>query len=420
MHAIPFNYRKSYLSVAESRRWSVDHPVGDPYGGPAYGEKRMPVAGVVMIAVGMGMEGLAAGLMIAGGALSIAGSITGNKTLSMLGAVAGFAAGGIGMFSGAEAGAAGIQGPMPDGSALVAGQDVSQAVAGTQVAGTEAANAAAASSAPDALASLSQQGITGLQNTADGMINTIGGSQLAGTDTVGQSFNSILGVDGQPISGVAPTGVADASQVAGAGQSAAPQAAQLPAGSQTPGVGEDIGKLVENMGKGGEAPKAPDPSVSGSSATTAPAGTDADFSYLDPAKRAANQDLPGAPGAGDPVTGAAGSNKGMIGEVMDKAGKVGDWMQKNDKLVNMAGKVFERLDPSDIEKAQAEYMKAKANNDDAAAEYYRAKIAEMQRQAANANARGGNALGSGNAISANGSAYTTGQTRNINQLSAGK
>ena len=96
--------RKTYLSLAVSRAWSAEMPVGDPFGGPAYGEKNGPA--VALIGAGMSIYGgmaimgtsaLMGGLMIAGGVMSGLGAITGNKTLSQLGMVAGLA-GGVGQF----------------------------------------------------------------------------------------------------------------------------------------------------------------------------------------------------------------------------------------------------------------------------------------------------------------------------------
>ena len=95
--------RKTYLSLAMSRTWSAEMPVGDPYGGPAYGEKNGPAIALIGayagISTGMaiGASTLMGGLMIAGGVMSGLGAITGNKTLSQLGMVAGLA-GGVGQF----------------------------------------------------------------------------------------------------------------------------------------------------------------------------------------------------------------------------------------------------------------------------------------------------------------------------------
>ena len=95
---------KIYLTRAATRSMSLDHPVGDPTGGPAYGEKNDPVSAIISIATMAGTGGavlagtatLFQGLAFAGAALSLTGNVTGNKTLSKLGMVVGIA-GGVGM-----------------------------------------------------------------------------------------------------------------------------------------------------------------------------------------------------------------------------------------------------------------------------------------------------------------------------------
>ena len=99
--------QKIYLSRAQTRAMALEHPIGDPTGGAAYGEKNDPVSAVVSIAA-MGSTYAAAGtlaamtltqgLVFAGAALSLVGNITGNKTLSKIGMVAGIA-GGVGMLT---------------------------------------------------------------------------------------------------------------------------------------------------------------------------------------------------------------------------------------------------------------------------------------------------------------------------------
>lgn len=90
---------KTYLSRAQSRAWSLEHPMGDPTGGPAYREMRAPVVAAIGMATsfsGMIAGKIMAGVAFAGSALSLVGSLTGNKTLSRIGMVAG-AIGGAGM-----------------------------------------------------------------------------------------------------------------------------------------------------------------------------------------------------------------------------------------------------------------------------------------------------------------------------------
>ena len=103
---------KIYFSRSISRTLSADHPVGDPTGGAAYGEKNDPVSAILSIATMGGTYAaagsfaamtIAQGITFAGAALSLVGNVTGNKTLSKIGMVAGIA-GGISQL-------AGIQGP---------------------------------------------------------------------------------------------------------------------------------------------------------------------------------------------------------------------------------------------------------------------------------------------------------------------
>mgnify|MGYP000282333485 CR=1 FL=1 len=117
MIAAPFE--KTYLSRAQSRIWSMDNPVGDPFGGPAYGLKEEPVSMIAaIVAIGVGASTVAAattltlaavmgGLMIAGGAASLIGTVSGNKKLAMIGGivagVGGLGLGAANMFADAAA-----------------------------------------------------------------------------------------------------------------------------------------------------------------------------------------------------------------------------------------------------------------------------------------------------------------------------
>jgi hypothetical protein len=102
-------FTKTFLSRAITRSMSTDHPIGDPTGGPAYGERSDPVSAIVavgsMIASGGAAAGLlagtvslatvSAGLVFAGGALSLIGNVSGDKNLQKIGTVMGLA-GGVG------------------------------------------------------------------------------------------------------------------------------------------------------------------------------------------------------------------------------------------------------------------------------------------------------------------------------------
>ena len=93
---------KIYFSRSISRTMSADHPVGDPTGGAAYGEKNDPISAVLSIAAMSGTYAAAGsfaamtimqGITFAGAAMSLVGNVTGNKTLSKIGMVAGIAGG---------------------------------------------------------------------------------------------------------------------------------------------------------------------------------------------------------------------------------------------------------------------------------------------------------------------------------------
>jgi len=118
------SHTKLYLSLAQTRAY--DGPIGDPFGGPAYGERAMPVA-VVALAAGSFAAGAAAftaataistmvlaGTLMVGSALTIVGTVTGNQNLTKIGgALALIGGGGLAiesLMSTAAEGAAGAAG----------------------------------------------------------------------------------------------------------------------------------------------------------------------------------------------------------------------------------------------------------------------------------------------------------------------
>lgn len=103
-------FQKTYLSRAITRAMALDHPVGDPLGGAAYGEMNDPVSAVVAIGTMAGtataaagviagtftLATISAGLAFAGAAMSLVGNISGDANLMKYGAITGLA-GGLGM-----------------------------------------------------------------------------------------------------------------------------------------------------------------------------------------------------------------------------------------------------------------------------------------------------------------------------------
>jgi hypothetical protein len=85
---------------------SLDHPIGDPTGGAAYGEKNDPISAAISIGsmfltgaeVLAGTATLMEGLSFAGAAVSLIGNVSGNKDLMKLGMAANIV-GGLGQFA---------------------------------------------------------------------------------------------------------------------------------------------------------------------------------------------------------------------------------------------------------------------------------------------------------------------------------
>lgn len=90
--------QKIYLSRAQTRAMAAYEPIGDAFGGAAYGEKNDPIsAGFAIYGMFTAGEALAVGFSVmegvafAGSALSLVGNITGNSDLMKFGAIAGLA-----------------------------------------------------------------------------------------------------------------------------------------------------------------------------------------------------------------------------------------------------------------------------------------------------------------------------------------
>lgn len=103
-YKLPPGVTKTYLSRSMTRALSLHGPIGDPFGGPAYGERNDPISAALSVTAMAGSYAaagsfaamtLAQGMIFAGGALSLAGNVTGNKSLMKIGAVVGLI-GGIG------------------------------------------------------------------------------------------------------------------------------------------------------------------------------------------------------------------------------------------------------------------------------------------------------------------------------------
>lgn len=80
-------FKKTYLSRAMTRAWSLDAPIGDPFGGPAFGERNEVVTAFFTVATAF--ETIAA----IGTVVSVVGMVTGNSDLAKIGGVMGLVGG---------------------------------------------------------------------------------------------------------------------------------------------------------------------------------------------------------------------------------------------------------------------------------------------------------------------------------------
>jgi hypothetical protein len=146
-----------HLSVSQSRRLAVEMPVGDPFDGPLFGKKTMPVvaiaAAAASFATGVGMMTAAGatlgsmvigGAMAAGAALTIVGTVTGNAKLTKIGGILGMVGFGAGLVTQTLPGMANAAGAAGTETAVNAGAD---AAAGEAAGQSGAANAAGANAA---------------------------------------------------------------------------------------------------------------------------------------------------------------------------------------------------------------------------------------------------------------------------------
>ena len=256
-------HHKTYLSRAMTRAMASDHPIGDPHGGPAYGERNEPVSAIMAIgsmfatggAVMAGTATLMQGLSFVGAALSLVGNVSGNKTLSKIGMIAGLA-GGVG----ALAEKAGLFASSSMGDTFGYGAQASGAA--TALPGGELAQTPTAQMNPVADPSVmtSAQPVENalqVSNSAapsfDGASNSLVNSPLA--NSASPSTPSALA---PPVGGGAPVAQFDS-----LAQSAAPGAA-APGAPTAPGVGtpatpemlkiasnnaDPVGSLVQQMGE---------------------------------------------------------------------------------------------------------------------------------------------------------------------------
>ncbi len=185
-------FQPTHVSANVMRAYGIDHPIGDPFSGAAYGDKHKGgnalgglggigsiIGGIAVIASGGTLAPLMGGLMIAGGAMSTIGAISGNNTLTKIGGITS-AVGGVGAMG---------------ASIYDNWGTISESVGGWLSSGTEttstavdATNVANASNAATAGTDMSQwandpnylEALNGSNSVADSIVNTQTGASFQG------------------------------------------------------------------------------------------------------------------------------------------------------------------------------------------------------------------------------------------------
>lgn len=398
MHPTPMHAH--YLTVSESRRWAIDNPVGNPY--HDFKTKEMPVVAVAVIAYGASMAYAAGtllslgGLMMASGALSLAGQLTGNKTLSTLGAVAGVAAAGIGLWQAAGGFASGVDAASSASGAAAGGEaasSVAQTAQATQVAGTAADAANAASSVNltlDAGGNLVQAGTLG------------GSSALSTAAPIVESATNLAGATGSiPAGTMSLDGVSQMGALA-AGGSAAPAAglgALAPVDPSTTNLGSGIGENGA-MSVTGNAPTPVDAAAGG-------AETAGKISVTDPVSGGSEAAISNG---SNTVSGPP--KPGLIDSTIDTVKTAGKTLMDLNKdsggsLMKFAQDAWTTDDEQKMMDAEVAYRQAIANGKNAEAELYAEKVKELQWKRQNANTRVTNAAAQAGAVNPNANIFST-------------
>lgn len=349
---IPANYQKTYLTRSMTKAMSMDHPIGDPFGGPAYGERREPVsaiAAVVSIAVGgsavaaataVTFTAVMGGLMIAGGAASLIGNISGNKKLQMIGNVVAGAAG-LGMA----------------GASLFSEAAVQGTTAAAGATGSVADDVAVAATALDEPVLLSSNGATAGAAAADDVVGTV-----ASAANPAPLANTTVATTA-PVDGLISSNASLVDDVA------APLASTNTVSTATSNapLATEFGTVADEFA---------------TSVANAPAPVDANTSYLDSVRRAteapvATAATPAAPTAAAPAPSA--TNPGLL----KNAGK---FIKDNKEVISIGGQLVQGVAdyafPSQSTQAQTDLYNASAALRDAQADQLAYEKNRPQRLAA--------------------------------------
>ena len=315
-------FKKTYLTLAMTRRMSGEHPVGDPFGGPPYGERNPPVAAAfaavgAAVTVAETVVAVATLVSYAGIGLTVVGAVTGNKSLMKVGGVMGLV-GGVGAIAGGLAGG-GTVASINAGAASAEAAATNAAEMGVAATAEQTATATAAQAAEDTIAGSVEMGLPATTTQS-----------LAGSENAVQG---LLGADAAS-PGVQP--LASASATAEAPAVTASKVADTNASSA---LAEDAAKITETPTSG--------TAVISDKATTAGAtgatGTPTD-NLLTPAQKLAAEQLKATQAA-----------KGGF-SFSDLANKLAD-NKSTGYLIQGAGQIFSGYSQGQAAEQQLDYQK---------------------------------------------------------------
>jgi len=355
-------FQKTYLSRSMTRAMAMDHPIGDPFGGPAYGERRDPVSAVVAVAsmaysyggaaaliagtTAITFGSVAAGVVFAGGALSLVGNVTGNKDLMKTGQTA-MLLGGLGGLAD------------PSGFMGTAGVDIAKT-------GADAASVSTLADSGSTATSVTSDAVTSAPSVTD-VAATPGGDVSASAQNISAppppSAPAAAPVAAPPAGTPSPTDVMSAP----------------PGGANTPGAAPSV------LDQSNVVASAPPPVAPPPISAAPPPLPDAMASTPAAAVAQDNAYLAGNAGMGAPAAGGGG----LIGDAisgfnkLDTTGKILATKVGADVVGGAVGYVA----PSPQQQAQANYANAAAANANAAAGANDANAAKIRQEQALQQAR---------------------------------
>ena len=390
-----FKHKPMYVALSQARALAAEYPVGDPFGGPAYGQREfigLAIGAISAFSGGAALFGaaslsfgaaLTAGAMLVGGTLSVVGRLTGDANLAKLGGTINLVGG---LYGGIDA--------LIGGSAL---SEIASSVSSFMGGGESAAATAAT---PELAGPPTEAGMMGppTEQAAE-LIGSASPAPAPVVDAVAKAPAGGVAADGP----ILPRGdMAAPDNIASAINAGSAPADTLGASAQSAPAVSAQG-AVGPMSATGPVDAAGNPVPSG---IPADAQNQGDGWYSHNGQMFDSRNLGGAPvqpgslfTGGDAV--AYGSNTGMI----DSISRIGSWIEKNPSLATLGGNFLKGLMADQGlsgKKARAEIEFYLAKGDEAsanaAAKRYATDLAQQNYANVNSPATIGSWTGAGGAF----------------------